>query len=277
MTDMKQFLETFHDYFDHLTICLLVFNQEAGKRPQIEYSSAFLMFFENIPFLVTAGHTCQAIKQYKSEGTLAEIRVVYRKSQFNDESFLLDIDSMGMNWRDSPNDLDIGVIALPKEVLESMAGFGIRTVGRDNVRAPSNDPNKLRIAIGFSANHSIESDNLSHYVVSDGAVTEMRRADVFSVGRRSVVMRGFEEKRNSQFVGLPLHDNEDSLVGMSGCIVIEVMPGQPIKDYALVGIQSGQSSVEKSGSVRVTKIYVNDAVVAIETIENSISDLKNQR
>ena len=123
---------------------------------------------------------------------------------------------------------------LEPALLDRLVACGTKALRAESVSIPSNDPGKIRLAIGFSAEHTHVSDATAFYVVQDGALKPIVKSKVGALGRRIVAMTGFQDRRNSQFVAYPVRKLEFCVAGMSGGIVIEVDVGTAIRDFALL-------------------------------------------
>ena len=106
-----------------------------------------------------------------------------------------------------------------------------------------------------------------------GDIKPVIKSEIGAVSRRLVAMRGFDNRRMSQFVAAkPVRDEELTVSGMSGGIVVEFDVGKAVRDFRLVGIQSGQTYKEqRDGRKIATGFFVNDAMLAVDSVRRKLT------
>lgn len=267
---LAMFRDQTTDYVRRMSVGIVYRLRSSG---QFKIGSGFLAGSNRRLGLVTAGHVLEEVAKLRDENDLSLFRLCYYIQKNGLETYELEPSKVVIHTQNDGKSIDLGVVATPAKFVQRFLDVGSFPVPLANLGVTDPESQtKVTLLTGFAASHSNEivKDRLHFY--ENGKVSTRVRKDIGVLAHRTIPITGIENASDGFTKAGVVLDNEASVEGMSGGLIIEFNQTveTPLNEFAVIGVQSRQwmasdavRSVAFTSSQRVT-----DFVSEVQKIPN---------
>lgn len=158
------------------------------------------------------------------------------------------------------------------DLVNELNTAGLNLVKRDYL-GPPNAKRAKRILVGYGAEGARVHDEEVFVTLENNRLRPRYKTSLGALPFKLVGLIDSTTEDGVNFHARPEADDTETLAGMSGGVVIDLFTNKAIRDYAFVGVQSTQHTINKRGREFVTKVKFTSAEIVLEMADEFAAEV----
>lgn len=281
MTNAEQqtieFQKHVNSFFGHRVVGAVAVVQDGNNAPKFEMASGCLTVIDDRLVWMTVSHFLQDVAKWKTDGTLKDLSLVYIIDNTIASSAAIDLSENPFFHMEEAESLDVGFMVLSSDFYDGIIKGNVKTIPKKNFGACDIERLGLIQLIGLSSEGSVLKNSVIHPYEKDGKQFGVNHTQLTDLQKRHVQLKKPETDPDNPLrrIAHPWRNDEKTVAGMSGGLIVGFIPGGELRGFRVLGIQSGEWNRENSNGKFMQRVWFFDATIAYNLIEEKILALSS--
>jgi hypothetical protein len=292
---LKKFMDAVRKNLSRHCVLLACAPQGAKSYEEWELATGILLNLGGRKVIVTAGHWAEKAQAWKDNGTLEAVFVTFTHVSGDLTTRKLSPEGLTTDNLRIARNFDAAIILPANELTADIEAQGNQYFTEEQVMHGTTTTPHLVILCGYPVQGAIVTKSLAFYSKMDGNTYRHDKLSLGSFAFQSTLLRPMNEESSIFAPGFDCDANEfafrptlgkinsrpesgvTSAKGMSGgpvvAIVADPKDGDTFFKPMLLGVQSEQRSIERSGGVEITRLKIVGIQPVIKWIKETLGQM----